>query len=866
MPRKRGDRRRTYLVACFGPEYGARVEAARHHLIGRDEELARISSALRRGGSVLLRGDPGIGKTALLQAHTGPASAVTVTGTGDLPLSAFAHIGDAEWRQPTPTAVAAALYRTTVRRGTSLLIVDDAHWLDPASAGLVLQLARSGTPMLAAARTGLTIPRAIQAVMRQRGETIEVGDLSIDSVRGLMEQQLDAPVSLAFATAVAAKTGGNPLYVREVVSRVRAADAATLRRGVWTLSGSMPVLDVRDLLAERIEQLTGRVRFALELVAVAGELPVVELIEAVGEATVSRGEQEGVVRVADGVARPGHPLQRDTALSLLPAGRRARVHQTLLAVAHRDEATPGGAARRALWRLGGGLEVDTDELLEVAERVFATSVSLAHLLALSAAEQISRPDQAVRLGALWVSLGEGDAADRILEPLPGRFPPGLDVAALGLRVFSSWLVRDRPGDALRLLDDGVAEIGDDPMVEAQRTAVLWRLGRIDEAIRVGERLARDVQAPPDARAAAASTLHSIAVASLDRHTVDARRALVGEILASSDRFLSEGRATLEITIAGHRVLLEEDLEWAESHLRVAFTAALERGEEPEAAQYGAILGWSLALRGRPREATAMMVEFLEVRGPWALVNRGWSSSGYVQALAAAGRAAEARQELERLMADPPAPFFGGEVGRAEVDVLALEGRRPAAIERARHYRGVALSVGDEFGAVSLAWAELLLGSHAAVRPLLALTDRSEVRLHEIQGEFARAMAARDVDGATRAAAALDGLGHRWHALEAANLAATLPAASDWKPLRALHAAILAAGPAIVTRALPARFSGIAADLTSREREVASLASQGLSDKEIADRLVLSVRTVETHMSHVFAKTALHRREDLAEVL
>jgi DNA-binding NarL/FixJ family response regulator len=55
-------------------------------------------------------------------------------------------------------------------------------------------------------------------------------------------------------------------------------------------------------------------------------------------------------------------------------------------------------------------------------------------------------------------------------------------------------------------------------------------------------------------------------------------------------------------------------------------------------------------------------------------------------------------------------------------------------------------------------------------------------------------------------------------------------------------------------------------LTGREREVATLAAQGLSDRAIADRLVLSVRTVETHVAHVFAKTGVHRREGLSRVL
>ena len=817
---------------------------------------------------MLLRGGPGIGKTALLLAGAAGANSVSVTGAGPLPLSAFTHLGDIEWRQPTTTAIAAALFRTAVRSGAALLVVDDAHRLDPASAGLVLQLARTGMPMLAAARTGAAIPQAIQAVVRQNGETVEVGPLSTDSVRALMELQLDAATSLAFATATAAKTGGNPLYVREVVRRVRAAGAARLRRGVWTLSGAMPVLDVGDLLAEGIEELPTEVRFALELLAVAGSLPLHELVSAVGEAPVSRAESEGVIQVADGVARPGHPLQGDAALSRLPAARRSRVHETLLSVAHRDETTPIGGARRALWRLDAGLPVEPDELLDLSERVFSTSVTLAHRLASAAEERVGRPDQWVRLGALWVSLGEAERADEALAPSSERFPPPLDVVAVGLRGFAAWVVHDRPAAALELLDEGVRRLGSAPVIEVQRAAALWRLGRLEDARAVGEAVVRDRAAPARARAGAAATLYGIAVAALDAGTVARRGALVSEVLAGSDRALSDGRATFEITTAVRRVLFEEDLHWAGSRLRGAFTRALERGEEREAAQYGWMLGWSLALGGRPQEAVETMPEFLELGGPWAVVNGGWAAPCYIRALVASGRVGPARQELDRVLADPPAPLFDSEVGLAAVDVLTAEGRRPAALQRARFHRRAAIGIGAEFRAVSLAWAELLLGGQGAARLLVTLTARSEVPLHRVMARLAHALDIRDLDAAIRAIGDLRDLGHRWHAVEAASISATVLEASDPQrtALRELYTELTEGRPPILTRALPPRFSGVAAALSGREREVGALAAQGLSDRAIAERLVLSVRTVETHMAHVFAKTGLHHREDLSTVL
>jgi len=59
---------------------------------------------------------------------------------------------------------------------------------------------------------------------------------------------------------------------------------------------------------------------------------------------------------------------------------------------------------------------------------------------------------------------------------------------------------------------------------------------------------------------------------------------------------------------------------------------------------------------------------------------------------------------------------------------------------------------------------------------------------------------------------------------------------------------------------------VAAELTAREREVALLAAGGLSSREIADRVVVSVRTVDNHLQRVYRKLGVSRRDDLPKVL
>jgi DNA-binding CsgD family transcriptional regulator len=58
----------------------------------------------------------------------------------------------------------------------------------------------------------------------------------------------------------------------------------------------------------------------------------------------------------------------------------------------------------------------------------------------------------------------------------------------------------------------------------------------------------------------------------------------------------------------------------------------------------------------------------------------------------------------------------------------------------------------------------------------------------------------------------------------------------------------------------------AAELTAREREVAALAAHGLTSREIADRLVVSVRTVDNHLQRVYRKLGVSRRGELAPLM
>lgn len=76
-------------------------------------------------------------------------------------------------------------------------------------------------------------------------------------------------------------------------------------------------------------------------------------------------------------------------------------------------------------------------------------------------------------------------------------------------------------------------------------------------------------------------------------------------------------------------------------------------------------------------------------------------------------------------------------------------------------------------------------------------------------------------------------------------------------------AVAAPGDGLALRDHASRVMAMMDRLSPREREVASLVTQGLSDREISFRLVISRRTAESHVAHIFTKLGFSSRVQLA---
>jgi DNA-binding CsgD family transcriptional regulator len=282
-------------------------------------------------------------------------------------------------------------------------------------------------------------------------------------------------------------------------------------------------------------------------------------------------------------------------------------------------------------------------------------------------------------------------------------------------------------------------------------------------------------------------------------------------------------------------------------------------------------GWAALASGRPRSASRWLAEALpalEERDPVGLLPLCRSSLAAARALV--GDVCGARRLI-----DGSQPAAAGAIAvfdplrrMAEAWVAAAEGRRGQAGVLVLEAAALAARQGQEAVEAVLLHDGLRLGQGPRI------VDRLHQQAERLDGPFMADLAAHAAAAVAESAEGLDKVSSRFEQTGALLLAAdaATEAASAYErrgERRAAAAARLRAatfarecgltqGSALEVLPLPA--------LTAREQEVARLASAGLSNQAIAARLVVSVRTVETHLSHAYAKLGISSRADLRAML
>ncbi|MGH8795400.1 MAG: AAA family ATPase, partial [Stackebrandtia sp.] len=338
-------------------------------VVGRDDLLRLATDALAWSRSVLLHGPPGIGKSSLIDIlsqrmradgvrvlRAAPAQvekdlphlvlvdllADALAEKPDLPDQLRDALAAVVWRsrgdtrpsdELTVRVAALELLRRVAEDGPVLLVVDDAQWVDDASAEVLAFAARrlgdAPVRLLAGERVDEGEPRTAR-LCPDPVTSLEVEPLGLDEITTLLEDRLDTPLSARMVQRVFVVSGGNAMYALELgrVLGKSGADPAAHE--------PLPVPErLRGLLAGRLDGLDADTRRALLLASLAPRLTLDGLAacDVLPQDGLSAAEKARVVSVdADGAVVFQHPLLRELVSAEVTTAQRREAHAALAEV------------------------------------------------------------------------------------------------------------------------------------------------------------------------------------------------------------------------------------------------------------------------------------------------------------------------------------------------------------------------------------------------------------------------------------------------------------------------------------------------------------------------------------------------------
>jgi DNA-binding CsgD family transcriptional regulator len=483
-------------------------------LVGRDEELTKIETALDDGHGALVEGEPGIGKTALwragvekaqdrgtlvLQGHPGEAERRLSFAALDDLLSdelaeALPHVSsprrhalevallraDDSQPSPDPRGVATAVLevmRWLTRDRPVVLAIDDTQWLDPESArALTFALRRleaDEVTVLATRRTGTDPVHLLRALDERAITRLTLRPLEIEAIELIIRRQLGVRLSRPARRHIYELSGGNPLFALEL-ARSRGSEP------VWSERAELP-----DRLAWAIRRRVGALPPPVREVLCAAALtqqPTVSVLASVTGRSDTEVRDATAVAERAGVAVIGpdsrrqaedavgfrHPLFRSVATELLPAGRVRAMHRAYARVVDDPE-----ELGRHLAASARGPDEGVAAALDRARRHARSRGALDAAAELSDLAARATPDgdeehRGRRTIAAAVSLfdaGDGKAGEEYLRSRLEAIPQGVQRAkahtALAIMCWND-LVRVNG-----FLDDAEREAGDDPWIRAK---------------------------------------------------------------------------------------------------------------------------------------------------------------------------------------------------------------------------------------------------------------------------------------------------------------------------------------------------------------------------------------------------------------
>jgi DNA-binding NarL/FixJ family response regulator len=903
---------------------------------GRADECALLDTlvdAIRRGESrsLVVRGEAGIGKTALLEYLVAAASDVRVVRAvgveSDMEL-AFASLhqlcapllerieelpapqrraletvfGLSDEAAPDRFLVGLAvlsLFAAEAEQRPLLCVVDDAHWLDRASALTLAFVARR----LLAERVGLVFATREPGLELQHVDGLDVRGLRNADARALLRSTLRFKLDERVLDRIIAEMRGNPLALLELPRGLTATQLA----GGFGLPGAQAMSGrIQESFVRRVSAVSDDARRLLLLAAAEPIGDPLLLLRACEQLAIPvsavDAETDGLLALRQRVTFR-HPLVRSAVYRRATREQRREVHLALAEATDRSV----DPDRRA-WHLAtaavGPDEPVAAELEQSASRAQARGGQAAAAAFLQRSVDLSGdPKQRVRraLAAAQASLHAGifEGALELLALVEGLTPDELQMANVellrGQIAFASSLGTTAPPlllQAARRLERLAPDLARETYLDAWgaalfagRLASAGSLLEVSRAARSAPRPTRPLR-PSDllldglttfvteGHAAAAPLLRRATAAFADEASDEASpgqenfrwgwmTTIPPNILwdedswhAISARHLKEARDTgalarLPIDLADWGIFCAWCGDFEAAAVAIAEAEVITKATGTHLAPYAELLLG--ALRGH-RDASPLIESTIRDAGTggqglsvqWA----EWASAilfnglgRYDQALASAQRAAE---ETPQLHVTPWAltELIEAAVRTASPEVAAgalervMAATAPASTDWGRGIQArcqALLSQGDS--------AERLY--REAIERLARTRRRPELaRAHLLYGEWLR-RENRRVDARVQlrgaheqfASIGMEAFGER------------------------ARGELLATGEKVRKRTVETRD-----DLTPQERQIARLAREGLSNPDIGARLFLSPRTVEWHLRNAFTKLGIHSRQELTHAL
>jgi DNA-binding CsgD family transcriptional regulator len=802
--------------------------------------------------------------------------------------------------------------------GPVCLIVDDAQWADEPSVRalrfLVRRLVDQSFLFLAATRpqqnSVVALFDDIASTTANRAR-IDLTPLTVGDTQELAHHLLGHPVSRRTATRLTEATQGSPLLLSVLLGQLRDTFAQAMHPAGWDLPATA-IAPLATAISASLEGAAPSVRAAAELVAVLRDplpLPVVGTIaDRLGvEVDVSAAVARGLVlaETRDGVVNvePAHAILADTLAGELTLARRVAIHRVAA------EVLSGHRALR--------------HRVEAADRTDPTLVGelLAAALAVS---DLGRGEQALSYARSAVELADGRNAGRALLELgliAMRFrmherildlrpafeatppSPARDAVLLELRTLS----RDVPG-ALALALEFERRPATTPDERALRAhtaealpKVLMASGDFAGVLDHLDAGRRHIAESPDPAEVADPALRWLAAPQDDLTRLlgwainsaahAGRPNLFGPLTIELDELLAghESPAAVDALVSRSRVfILSGDIQRARGDLARAAQLVRRFPTSWTAGFARTMYAHILFLTGEWEEsvtladtAVALALDETDLScwpialGVSALVRAGRGEADAVEERLRAAAQADpritgsydgdlpylARAELGRALGRPDDQLAATEEAEAaasrgstlgwltyRVDALAALGRAEDA--RAAYERCAAPGLWrPSYG--SLLWLEgRVLEAEGRLGDALAAYRAAAGEPGAELFPFPQAVAALD---AGRLAVAAGATGHGRELLEAAATTFRRLGASGYLA-RCIHLLEETATPATAVDPL--------ATLTTRERQVAHALAAGMTNKEIAERLYVSVTTVNFHVRNILSKLGLRSRRDL----